>query len=72
MPTFVLSKQEYDGHHEVHDAGTHCDSDTYPRLENQIALGWHANCGEAIDDAEAKYPTWDIDGCGICTNCHTK
>lgn len=72
MSTYVLNKQEYDGHHEVHDAEAHCDSDTYPRLENQISLGWQFDCEDAIDRAESLYPSWDIDGCYHCTNCHTK
>lgn len=72
MPFFILNRQEYSGHHEVHDTGTHCDSDTYPRIENQIDLGWHATCGEAIAAAKARYPQADIDGCGHCTSCHTK
>lgn len=72
MSTYVLNAREYDGHHEVHNADVHCESDTYPLLVNQINLGWHNNCADAIDWAEAKYPSWDIDGCYYCTNCHSK
>lgn len=72
MATYVLNSNEYNGHHEVHDNSKHCDSDTYPDPENQIDLGWHSTCSEAIDFAESRYPTWDIDGCAHCTNCHTK
>lgn len=72
MSYYVLNKQEYDGHHEVHDVGAHCDSETYPSSENQINLGWHPNCTSAIDSAKNTYPDWDIDGCFWCTDCHTK
>lgn len=72
MPIYVLNSQEYDGHHEVHDSGAHCDSSTYPAPENVISLGWNSNCSQAITEAEARYPSWGIDGCAFCTDCHTK
>ncbi len=72
MSMYILNRQEYDGHHEVHNADVHCGSETYPRPENQIDLGRHPDCSEAIDEAEFQYPQWDIDGCAFCTDCHTK
>ena len=72
MARYVLNSQEYDGHHEVHNADAHCESETYPRPEHQIDLGLHNNCSEAIEEAQGQYLLWDIDGCAWCTNCHTK
>lgn len=72
MPVFILNRQEYDGHHEVHDTSRHCESKTYPAPENRIDLGWHSNCGQAITAARLRYPQVDIDGCYYCTDCHTK
>ncbi|MFZ1249729.1 MAG: hypothetical protein WAQ24_05425 [Candidatus Saccharimonadales bacterium] len=72
MHTFVLNSQEYDGHHEVHDVETHCASRTFPEPGNQINLGEHPGCVTAIAKAELLYPSWDIDGCYYCTECHTK
>lgn len=72
MATYILNSQEYDGHHEVHNADAHCESDTYPRPEHQISLGQQTNCSDAIVAAKNSYPSWDIDGCAWCTNCHTK
>ena len=72
MSTYVLNSQEYDNHHEVHDTDVHCNSETYPAPANQINLGWHFDCGDAIEDAESEYPNWNIDGCAHCTDCHTK
>lgn len=69
---FILNSQMYDGHHEVHDANIHCDSDTYPASEHQIDLGWYATCSAAMAAARARYPAAVIDGCYYCTNCHTK
>ena len=72
MSTYVLNRQEYDGHHEVHNADTHSDKCTYPRPENQIDLGEQPNCSQAVLVASLRHTAWDIDGCGHCTNCHTK
>lgn len=72
MAYYIVNSNEYDGHHEVHNTSTHCDNPTYPDPENRIDLDWHNNCSDAVSDAEAKYPAWDVDGCAYCTDCHTK
>lgn len=72
MPRFILNSQEYSGHHEVHDTSRHCESKTYPAPENQIDLGWHNTCSEAIATARVRYSQASIDGCAWCTDCHTK
>lgn len=72
MASYIINSNEYDGHHEVHNADVHCNSDTYPASENQILLGNFSSCGDAVDNAEARFPSWDVDGCAYCTTCHSK
>ena len=72
MSKYIINSNEYDGHHEVHNADKHCSSNTYPNPENQIPLGQHSTCDGAIDHAESEYPDWDVDGCAFCTSCHTE
>ncbi len=72
MARYIINDNEYDGHHEVHNTSTHCDNPTYPKPENQIDLGWHNTCAEAVRWAASKLPNWDVDGCAFCTTCHTK
>ena len=72
MARFIINRQEYDGHHEVHDTSKHCESSTYPEPQNQIDLGYHNSCREAINWAESQLPNWAVDGCAFCTACHTR
>ena len=71
MPYYVLNKQQYDGHHEIHDT-QHTVKCTYPIPNNRIDLGFHANCGLALGEARRVYGQAIIDGCAYCTSCHTK
>lgn len=71
MPKFVLNKNaQSNGDHEVHNVTTGC---TYlPNPENQIDLGTHLSCREAVAYAKTKWPSHRINGCFFCCKaCHT-
>ena len=71
MPRFIINKnQQSNGDHEVHNATTSC---TYmPSNENQIDLGYHNTCQEAVAFAKRKWPNNKINGCYYCCrDCHT-
>jgi len=71
MHRFVLnSNQQTNGDHEVHDASTGCHY--LPSAQNQIDLGWHANCQGAVAQARRQWPGSRINGCYYCCRqCHT-
>jgi len=56
------------GNHEVHT-----ESCKYlPSESNRTYIGRFNSCKEAIEDAEAKFPTQSFDGCfWCCRECHT-
>ena len=65
MPRFVLNREKQsDGVYEVHNVTTPCLF--VPETSNQIDLGYHINCGEAITIARYKYPGYKINGCYYC------
>lgn len=70
MPSFILNKNEQpNGDHEVHNTTTGCIK--LPSLENQIPLGIHASCWEAIARAKQLFPLYRVDGCALCASeCH--
>lgn len=71
MPKFVINKkQQNNGDHEVHNVTTGCSF--MPNPENQIDLGYHNNCKEAVTNAKSKWPNNRINGCYYCCpTCHT-
>lgn len=71
MPKFVINKnQQNNGDHEVHNVTTGCSF--MPNPENQIDLGYHNNCKEAVTNAKSKWPSDRINGCYYCCpTCHT-
>jgi hypothetical protein len=71
MQEYIINNNEQpNGDHEVHNASTGCSF--MPNIENQIKLGYHANCHEAVAKAKGAWPTDRINGCYYCcTPCHT-
>lgn len=71
MPQFIFNKrQQSNGDHEVHNTTKGCVF--MPSNDNQVFLGTHASCKEAITYAKALYPSFRINGCYFCCNeCHT-
>ena len=71
MAQFILNRNsQSNGDHEVHNKTDNCSF--LPNYENQIDLGYHANCHDAVATARRLYPNWRINGCKHCCNaCHT-
>lgn len=71
MPNYIINKNtQSNGDNEVHNKDANCGH--MPLLENQIALGWHATCHEAVNYAKNKWGNNQINGCYYCVNeCHT-
>ena len=71
MPHFVINKNPQDnGDHEVHNLDAPCNY--MPNPENQISLGGHPSCKEAVALARSNWPDNRINGCYWCANlCHT-
>jgi hypothetical protein len=72
MAHFILNKNaQPGGEHEVHNLDVYCGH--LPNPENQISLGNHGGCREAVRYAKSRYPAAAIDGCAYCTPvCHTR
>lgn len=71
MPKFIINKNsQQNGDHEIHNATNGCSY--MPSPENQIDLGVHATCYEAVVLAKQKWPKNRINGCYYCCySCHT-
>lgn len=71
MQRFIINKnQQANGDHEVHNASTGCSY--MPNPENQVDLGYHASCKEAVATAKVNFPGNRINGCFYCCRaCHT-
>lgn len=71
MPSFVINKNpQQNGDHEVHNASDPCQN--MPMPSNQIDLGFHPTCREAVASAKQRWPGNRINGCYWCANdCHT-
>lgn len=71
MPKFVLNKNaQQNGDHEVHNATAGCSY--MPAPANQIDLGIHTTCHDAVAYAKRLYPNNRINGCYYCCKaCHT-
>ena len=71
MPQFILNKnQQSNGDYEVHNKTTGCNY--LPSVQNQVDLGYHLSCKEAVAYAKSQYPKAKINGClYCCPTCHT-
>jgi hypothetical protein len=74
MKKFIINKNKQDSisgeNYEVHNIDAKCTR--LPKQENQINLGYHHTCRDAIQKAKELWPksSYDIDGCFYCTSCH--
>ena len=68
---FIINKnQQNNGDHEVHNKTKGCSY--MPNSENQIGLGTHSSCHEAVSTAKSQWNDSRINGCYYCCNdCHT-
>jgi len=71
---YMNSNQQQNGDYEVHQDG--CAHGAHPN--NQLSLGYHSNCRDAVALAiqrygnEATQKNGRINGCYYCSNpCHT-
>ena len=72
MPEFIVNRNKYDGHHEVHDLPKACRNPHYPLPHNRVPLGWHQTCWGAITAANANGYS-PADGCYWCARaCHSR
>lgn len=71
MPKFIINRNtQANGDNEVHNSTTGCIY--MPKSENQIDLGYHNSCKEAVADAKRRWSNNKINGCFYCCNaCHT-
>ena len=71
MYKFVLNKnRQSNGDNEVHNATSGCSH--MPLSYNQIDLGVHLSCREAVSKAKVQYQNNRINGClYCCPSCHT-
>ncbi len=71
MQRFVINKnQQANGDHEVHNATAGCSY--MPNPENQVNLGQHSSCHNAVAYAKRQNPNLRINGCFYCCRpCHT-
>ncbi len=71
MPNYIINKNtQSNGDNEVHNKDANCGH--MPLIENQIDLGWHATCHDAVSYAKSKWANNRINGCYYCANtCHT-
>lgn len=71
MPYFIINKNpQQNGDHEVHEINAGCQH--FPNTENQIDLGFHLSCQNAVADAKTRWPNNRINGCYYCCRpCHT-
>ncbi|RXZ51833.1 hypothetical protein [Agromyces binzhouensis] len=70
MPYYLVNRnaQSISGDHEVHDRASRLGC--LPNPENQIDLGYHGSCSEAVAAARRLYS--DVNGCAYCAPaCHT-
>lgn len=70
MPNYCVNTNEQagSGDHEVHDLAS--TKGCLPDPESCRALGWHASCAGAVDEANKYYS--DVNGCYYRANeCHT-
>jgi hypothetical protein len=71
MAKFVINQnRQANGDHEVHNESTGC---LYmPNPGNQVDLGYHNSCQDAVSYAKRENPNHRINGCFYCCKpCHT-
>lgn len=70
MYKYILNKNaQANGDHEVHNATNGCSY--MPNPENQLDLGYHPSCHEAVKEAKRRWPHYKVNGCYYCCNpCH--
>lgn len=70
MPYYCVNQNaQSNGDHEVHDL-TPGACNRLPASYNQQALGYHATCRSAVQEAQKMY--WRSNGCWYCcSSCHT-
>lgn len=71
MARFIINNnQQPNGDYEVHNKTTGCPH--MPQAENQVDLGEHPSCHQAVTYAKQKWPKAQINGCYYCCRpCHT-
>ena len=72
MPIYCVNRnvQPVSGHHEVHDVGVGSRLRCMPEPDNQVDLGWHPSCHDALLAAKQRFA--DVNGCAYCApDCHT-
>lgn len=72
MPYYCVNSnsQPATGDHEVHDVAIGRTRGCLPSSQNQVDLGYHANCRNAVTAAQRMYS--NSDGCAHCVpQCHT-
>lgn len=70
MPRFCVNRNaQSDGYHEVHNVST--ARACAPSAANQLDLGFHDSCVEAVRAARRHFAY--VDGCAYCAAaCHTR
>ena len=67
MPNFVINKNpQANGDHEVHNKTNGCSY--MPNSENQINLGNHPSCHQAVADAKRRWPNIELTAATIAVN----
>jgi len=71
MDKYILNKnQQANGDYEVHNITTGCGY--MPNIENQIDLGSHQTCHQAVSEAKRRWSSGRVNGCYYCCRaCHT-
>lgn len=71
MDKFIINKNpQANGDHEIHNVTKGCSY--LPLVQNQVDVGYFANCQQAITKAKSSWPNNKINGCYWCsTTCHT-
>ncbi len=73
MPNYIVNRNaQPNGDNEVHTTPRpSCPSPYYPEPRNQVPLGFHSNCADAVQTAQHRgYRT--ANGCYYCSRlCHT-
>lgn len=64
MPQYICNKNADDkGRHEIHEDTCH----RLPLKDNQIDVGYHADCKAAILHMKHHNPNHEFDGCYYCS-----
>lgn len=71
MENYIINENpQANGDYEIHSKSKGCSH--MPHIQNQIDLGYHASCREAVAEAKKRWPHKRINGCFYCCPlCHT-